>query len=330
MLAEKQIAGVTWRDPLAGQIGQLIQSLPNPIVQRSSGSAWGLPSLALAPHQPTNDINSISSLTAREEKTTHPVFAFWTQEITQYNTLRAHVESELRGLQRALSGRLPFTPARESLLRSILSGTVPLSWTFIYPSHLPLASWIHDLGVRMNHLASWIDGVPPRQQYWLGALIHPQGLLSAAHQAFLRRTSSVPSGQILWEFSILPQEPGLIAAAAKDGLVVRDLVISGARWDTDVGILVDALPMEYYSRLPLIHFKPVTHKPSRLKVAYPAPLFIRPRPTLAPSSGSAFLSANIGYDPGYVLDVDLKIQGPKDAAYWARKGVALTLSPPHY
>ena len=93
---------------------------------------------------------------------------------------------------------------------------------------------------------------------------------------------------------------------------MKDLYLEGARWDPEVGTLVDPLPMELISNMPIIHFKPSISRKST-KGLHKTPLYIYP------------IRTGTREKPSFMLEVDLKA-GAKDTSYWTKRGCALLLS----
>merc|ERR1712146_74321 len=116
-----------------------------------------------------------------------------------------------------------------------------------------------------------------------------------------------------WEFPIVNQDANSISQYAKEGSYVKGLFLEGARWDVDNGFLSEPQPMELFSSMPVIHFRPVENKKKVSKGIYACPLYMYPF-----RSGSR-------ERPSFVISCDLK-SGRVSGEFWTKRGVAMILS----
>ena len=114
--------------------------------------------------------------------------------------------------------------------------------------------------------------------------------------------------------SLDDQQPAAsITQHAKDGAYVSGLFLEGARWDYGAGTLADAAPMELYSSMPLVHFKPVDNKKKSGRGIYSCPLYMDP------------VRTGTRERPSFMIPVELK-SGAQDPEYWTKRGTALLLA----
>ena len=165
--------------------------------------------------------------------------------------------------------------------------------------------------MRCEQIRSWIDEKMPFV-FWLSGFTYPTGLLTALLQTSARKNGA-PIDSLTWEFPVLNQEESSITQYPKEGAYMKGLFLEGARWDHENGCLTDANPMELFSSMPLVHFKPVDNKKKANKGMYVCPLYLYP------------VRTGTRERPSYMISVDLK-SGGLGAKHWTKRGTALLLS----
>ncbi|KAI9141400.1 dynein heavy chain and region D6 of dynein motor-domain-containing protein [Paraphysoderma sedebokerense] len=234
------------------------------------------------------------------------------QEIRNYNTLLVTIQRSLTDLQSGLKGALLMTPALEDILGSILDGKVPQKWSGIYLSVKPLASWTHDLNLRVGFMAEWAKGNEPKC-YWLGGFTFPAGFLTAVLQQTARK-SNIPVDALSWEHTVLQVDDDTqIQQGPKDGIYVTGIFLEGASWDKKGNCLNDSRPLELVSALPPIHFRPVETKRKILRGVYTCPIYYFP------------IRGTVSDRPSFVSALDLRV-GDHDSDYYVKRGTACLLS----
>ena len=257
-----------------------------------------------------------SGVLSREER---PLSTVLVQEVGRYNRLIALLSDSLENLSRALEGRIVMSSALETVADALFAGRVPKAWSVAYPSVLPLASWMRDLGRRVAQLRKWSESGAPRI-IWLGGLAFPNSYLSALQQVHARRTPGTSLDALCWEFTVMVHNEQALSSAPRDGALVKGLVLEGARWDNDGAALTEPAVLELWSEMPLVHFRPVDKRQQRQKAKakglYAAPLYL--------------YSVRTGPDtrPSYLMDVELR-SGVREPSFWSKRGTALLLAPPN-
>lgn len=91
-------------------------------------------------------------------------------------------------LDKAIEGTVVMSIDLERMFNNFLDNKVPLQWEKVgYPSLKPLSSWVADLILRVEFIGKWLyEGNP--MTYWLPAFFFPQGFMTAALQAYARKT----------------------------------------------------------------------------------------------------------------------------------------------
>jgi len=79
---------------------------------------------------------------------------------------------------------------------------VPPNWQAVaYPSLKPLASWVKDLGARVEFMRDWLKHGHPLS-YWLSGFFFPHGFMTGTLQTYARRHLK-PIDQLQFKFKIL-------------------------------------------------------------------------------------------------------------------------------
>jgi dynein heavy chain, axonemal len=256
------------------------------------------------------DIKVITeSLRARSDP--DPIVTVLMQEIDRYNILFKTILRTLGALQLGIQGLSVITPELERIFAGLLNAQVPHAWSFAYPSLKPLAAWMRDLSMRAEQIERWGTVAMPKT-YWFTGFTYPTGFLTALMQTCARKTGEAIDS-LSWEFVIVPQDPASITQYPKDGAYMHGLFLEGARWDYEHGHLTEPHPMELFSDMPIIHFKPTLAKKKIPRGTYQCPTYMYPF-----RSGSR-------ERPSFVIEINLKC-GLFSNSFWVKRGTALLLA----
>ena len=97
-----------------------------------------------------------------------------TQELERYNRLLGVIRSSLQDLVKALKGLVVMSATLEDVGNDLFFGQVPSLWmSKSYPSLKPLASYISDLGDRMEFYDRWVAEGPP-VVFWMSGIFFTQ------------------------------------------------------------------------------------------------------------------------------------------------------------
>ncbi len=240
------------------------------------------------------------------------------QEIDRYNVILATVEKSLRDLQDGIRGLIVISEDLEVVFDCLLKNKVPPTWRKGYYSLKPLSSWITDLQRRILQLSTWVAKGPPKV-FWLSGFTFPNGFLTALLQTSARQ-NGVPIDSLGWEFLVQKEDEKQIQGPAREGAYIKGFFLEGAQWDMENWHLAEPLPMQLYSELPIINFKPVDSKKVRNKGMYACPVYRYP------------IRTGTRENPSYVLNVMLKLPSPEadkmksSQDYWIKRGTAILLS----
>ena len=234
------------------------------------------------------------------------------QECDRYNKLLLRMKSTLSQLQKGIQGTIVITTELEAVFDALLVGKVPPMWAFCYPSLKPLGLWFRDLQARVIQLQKWTVNEMPKV-FWLSGFTYPTGFLTAVLQTTARR-NGLAIDTLEFEFPIMNETEAQIKEGPKEGVYIQGLFVEGAKWSFDDNTLADPDPMQLFSTMPIIHFKPVEqvkNKPTR--GIYRSPMYLYPHRT-----GSR-------ERPSFMGVVELA-SGMHPAEYWTKRATAVLLA----
>lgn len=172
---------------------------------------------------------------------------------------------------------------------------------------------MRDLIARISQLRGWADTQMPHV-FWLSGFSFPTGFLTALMQT-IAREKGIAIDHLSWDFNVLDNPDDLVGAQIKmppkEGAYIRGMFLEGAGWNFEDGCLCSAEPMKLFTKMPVVHFKPVDKKRSGKK--YAAPVYLYP------------IRTGTRENPSFVCYVDLK-PGDYPTNWWILRGTALLLS----
>jgi dynein heavy chain, axonemal len=240
------------------------------------------------------------------------------QECDRYNKLLGAMKRSLNALQKGIAGTVVITAELEAIFDALLVGRVPPAWGFCYPSLKPLGLWVRDLLARVDQLSSWVNKDLPRV-FWLSGFTYPTGFLTAVLQTSARR-NGLAIDTLDFEYPILAEPPEKVKEHPKEGAYIKGLFLEGAKWNFEEACLAEPEPMQLFSDMPVIHFKPVEGKKGLSAAAaravgapYRSPMYLYP------------VRTGTRERPSFMGVVELK-SGAVDPDHWVKRGTALLLA----
>jgi dynein heavy chain len=247
----------------------------------------------------------------RNEADSSPLKVCLLQEIERYNDLLRAIAGSVKLLQKGIQGFVVITSEQEGVMNYLHVGQVPLPWLTVYPSLKPLSGWLPDLASRIDQLNVWaFQGVP--KVFWLGGVTYPTSLLTAVLQASARK-NQISVDTLNFDFIVQTVDESNIAGHPKEGAYIKNMVLEGAKWDTNKNELADADTMMLFTPFPIMHFKPVSKKKTNYDGIYLCPLYLYP------------VRTGTRERPSFMIWVDLK-SGSVHPDFWTKRGTALLLS----
>eukprot|EP00397_Hematodinium_sp_SG-2012_P000063 GEMP01000063.1.p1 GENE.GEMP01000063.1~~GEMP01000063.1.p1 ORF type:complete len:2825 (+),score=742.06 GEMP01000063.1:2672-11146(+) len=247
----------------------------------------------------------------RNESDNSPLKVCLLQEIERYNDLLVYVRHSLVLLRKGIEGFVVISDEQETILDALFMGRVPRAWPSAYPSVKPLPTWTPDLIERVDMLYQWgMLGAP--KLFWLGGFTYPTGFLTALLQASARK-NMISVDTLSFDFSVQAGGEETLTTAPKEGSYIKSMILEGAKWSSGSACLAESDPMQLFSPMPVVHFKPVTKKKAMSNDMYSCPLYMYP------------VRVGSRERPSFVIYIELKA-GAVDPGFWIKQGTALLLT----
>ncbi|KAI1886191.1 hypothetical protein AGOR_G00211450 [Albula goreensis] len=229
------------------------------------------------------------------------------QECERMNVLIEEMRRSLKELDLGLKGELTISSKMEGLEAALYYDSVPETWTRLaYPSTHTLAQWFNDLLSRCRELDTWTQDLVLPAVVWLSGLFNPQSFLTAIMQSMARK-NEWPLDKMCLTVDVTKKTKDDYGHAPREGAYIHGLYMEGARWDTQTGLITDALLKELTPPMPVLYVRAMPVDRLELKGTYECPVY---RTKVR--------------GPTYVWTFHLRTKDPP--AKWVLAGVALLLS----
>ncbi|KAF4517248.1 hypothetical protein B566_EDAN011632, partial [Ephemera danica] len=185
-----------------------------------------------------------------EERSPYVVVAC--QECERMNLLTAEMRRSLRELDLGLKGELTITADMEELEAALFLDQVPAAWARLaYPSLLGLGAWFADLLLRLRELENWTSDFVLPASVWLTGFFNPQSFLTAIMQSTARRCEW-PLDKMCLQCDVTKRHREDVVSPPREGAYVHGLLMEGARWDVESGVITDSRLKELFPPMPVI------------------------------------------------------------------------------
>ncbi|XP_071372237.1 dynein axonemal heavy chain 11 isoform X2 [Centroberyx affinis] len=229
------------------------------------------------------------------------------QECERMNVLLVEIRKSLEELDLGLKGELTISSNMETLQSALFNDSVPDSWARLaYPSTKTLAQWFIDLMCSCRELDSWTQDLVLPAVVWLSGLFNPQSFLTAVLQSIARK-NEWPLDKMTLTVDVTKKTKEDFGHPPREGAYIHGLFMEGARWDTQCGVISEAVLRELTPAMPVLYVRAVPAEQQELKNTYECPVY---RTKLR--------------GPTYVWTLHLRTKQPP--AKWIIAGVALLLS----
>ena len=175
------------------------------------------------------------------------------QECDRMNQLCREIRRSLKELDLGLSGELQMSERMELLFQSLYLGRVPVTWAKLaYPSQRSLTSWMDNLILRAAQLQSWTEdpvSIPVVTQ--ISYLFNPQSFLTAIMQKTAQK-NKMELDKLVIQTDVTRKTVEQTNTRARDGAYVYGLLMEGARWNWNAGVMEECLPREMSCALPVV------------------------------------------------------------------------------
>ncbi|KAM6967495.1 dynein axonemal heavy chain 11 [Aplochiton taeniatus] len=229
------------------------------------------------------------------------------QECERMNVLLAEIRHSLKELDLGLKAELTISSNMETLQSALFYDTVPESWVRrAYPSTNTLARWFSDLLWRCRELDTWTQDLVLPAVVWLSGFFNPQSFLTSVMQSIARK-NQWPLDKMTLSVDVTKKTKEDYGHPPREGAYIHGLYMEGARWDTQTGVISEAVLRELTAAMPVLYVRAVPAEQQELKNTYQCPVY---RTKLR--------------GPTYVWTLHLRTVQPP--AKWVLAGVALLLS----
>ncbi|XP_068180103.1 dynein axonemal heavy chain 11 [Antennarius striatus] len=229
------------------------------------------------------------------------------QECERMNILLAEIRKSLHELDLGLKGELTFSSRMETLQSALFTDSVPDSWARLaYPSSKALAQWFTDLMCSCRELDSWTQDLVLPAVVWLSGLFNPQSFLTAVLQSISRK-NQWPLDKVTLTVEVTKKTKDHFGHPPREGAYIHGLFMEGARWDTQSGVISEAILRDLTPAMPVLYVRAVPAEEQVVKNTYECPVY------RTKDRGST-----------YVWTFHLRTKQPP--AKWIVTGVALLLS----
>uniref|UniRef100_A0A7N6BNC5 AAA+ ATPase domain-containing protein n=1 Tax=Anabas testudineus TaxID=64144 RepID=A0A7N6BNC5_ANATE len=251
------------------------------------------------------EYNMTEMITKTAER--NPYVSVCFQECERMNVLLAEIRKSLNELNLGLQGELSISPSMETLQSALYNDSVPDTWARLaYPSIKTLAQWYNDLMCSCRELDSWTQDFVLPAVVWLSGLFNPQSFLTAVLQSIARK-NQWPLDKITLTVDVTKKTKDDFGHPPREGAYIHGLFMEGARWDTQAGVISEAVLRDLTPAMPVLYVRAVPAEEQDLKSTYECPVY---------------RTKQRGHT--YVWTLHLRTKQP--SAKWIVAGVALLLS----
>ncbi|XP_019220092.2 LOW QUALITY PROTEIN: dynein heavy chain 11, axonemal [Oreochromis niloticus] len=229
------------------------------------------------------------------------------QECERMNLLLAEIKKSLHELDLGLKGELAFSSRMENLQSALFMEQVPDSWAKLaYSATKTLAQWLNDLMCSCHELDSWTQDFVLPAVVWLSGLFNPQSFLTAVLQSIARK-NKWPLDKMTLSVDVTKKMKDDFGHPPREGAYIHGLFMEGARWDTQAGVISEAVLRELTPAMPVLYVRAVPAEERDISNTFECPVY---------------RTKQRGHT--YVWTLHLRTKQP--AAKWIVAGVALLLS----
>ncbi|KAM9783033.1 dynein axonemal heavy chain 11 [Neosynchiropus ocellatus] len=237
----------------------------------------------------------------------NPYVTVCLQECERMNMLLSEIRNSLNELELGLKGELTISARMEALQSSLSTDCVPDSWSRLsYPSMKSLTNWFSDIRSSCHELDGWTQDFVLPAVVWLPGLFNPQSFLTAVMQTIARK-NQWPLDKMTLTVDVTKKIKEDFGHPPREGAYIHGLFMEGARWDTQAGVITEAVLRDLTPSMPVIYVSAVPAEEQDLRNTYKCPVY------RTKQRGAT-----------YVWTFHLKNKQPP--ARWILAGVALMLS----
>ncbi|TNN78389.1 Dynein heavy chain 11, axonemal [Liparis tanakae] len=202
-----------------------------------------------------------------------PYISVCFQECERMNLLLAEIRKSLNVLDLGLKGELTISSSMETLQSALFNDSVPESWVRLaHPSTKTLAQWFNDIMSSCRELDSWTQDLVLPAVVWLSGLFYPQSFLTAVMQSIARR-NQWPLDKMALTVDVTKKTKEDFGHPPREGAYIHGLFMEGARWDTQSGLISEAVLRDLTPAMPVLYVRAVPADEQELKNTYECPVY---------------------------------------------------------
>ncbi|XP_039885510.1 dynein heavy chain 11, axonemal isoform X2 [Simochromis diagramma] len=229
------------------------------------------------------------------------------QECERMNLLLVEIKKSLHELDLGLKGELTFSSRMENLQSALFMEQVPDSWARLaYSSTKTLAQWLNDLMCSCHELDSWTQDFVLPAVVWLSGLFNPQSFLTAVLQSIARK-NKWPLDKMTLSVDVTKKMKDDFGHPPREGAYIHGLFMEGARWDTQAGVISEAVLRELTPAMPVLYVRAVPTEERDISNTFECPVYRTKQ-------------------RGHTYVWTLRLRTKQPATKWIVAGVALLLS----
>uniref|UniRef100_A0A3Q3AWS9 Dynein axonemal heavy chain 11 n=1 Tax=Kryptolebias marmoratus TaxID=37003 RepID=A0A3Q3AWS9_KRYMA len=214
------------------------------------------------------EYNVAEMMTKTTDRSPYTLVCF--QECERMNVLLAEIRRSLDELHLGLKGELTISSSMETLQSAVFSDFVPDSWARLaYPSTKTLT--LSDLMCSCHELDTWTQDFVLPAVVWLSGLFNPQSFLTVLQS--IARKNQWPLDRMTLTVDVTKKMKDDFGHPPREGAYIHGLFMEGARWDTQSGVMAEAVLRDLTPSMPVLFVRAVPAEEQELKNTYRCPVY---------------------------------------------------------
>ena len=231
------------------------------------------------------------------------------QELQRFNKLLSKMRASLLDLQKAVKGLVVMSADLDDVMQAMFNNQLPGLWAKVsYPSLMPLASYVTDLGDKLEFFQDWVDHGAP-VVFIMPFFFFVQAFMTGALQNYARK-HTLPIDTVDFSFEFRADIP---TKAPENGVYTHGLFVEGARMDDETLLLAESKPKVLYSPMCIVQLVPTVIAEIPEYPHYLCPVY---RTTARKGTLST-----TGHSTNFVMF--LRLPSDQLESHWVTRGVAL-------
>ena len=236
-------------------------------------------------------------------------------EITHFNKITQRIKEGIDRVRKTLIGEATMDKGTLELCESLVEGIVPCSWQKNrINNNQSIHAWVEEHDSRTQFLKDWIEIEEPTVFYF-GNFYNVHELISLTIQRHSRK-HHLSIGDISFEVKVMKGVKPSSLKKPEEGIYLSGVRLYGASWNPIDEVLVQQLPKQVISDLPILHLIPRESSKISSENSFMCPVYKRgDRKGVYSTTGA---HTNFLFYANLPSNVDQKV--------WIKAGTALFLS----